>query len=83
MLSDRSFSARALASSTSVRISLVDEHCRGLAVVLDPAHLSAEEDLPVLVAERHGAEHLAHAPLADHAAGDVRRVADVAARRRS
>src|SRR2546422_860880 len=49
----------------------VDLHRGRLGVVDALGEVAAEEDLLLLLAEGHGAELLAHAPLADHLVGEL------------
>src|SRR5213594_692157 len=56
---------------------LVDEGGHLFRIVALLAEVAAEEYELLLVAHRHGAELLRHAPLRDHAAGHLRRALDV------
>src|SRR5207245_5735074 len=57
----------------------VDLDRRRLREIACPlAELAAEEDLALLLAEGERPELLAHAPLADHAAGELGGVVDIA-----
>ncbi len=78
----RSSFARSYASRMMRRTSRVDLHRGGLGVVDPLGEVAAEEDLLFLLAEGHRAELLAHAPLADHLAGQLGRPLDVVRRRR-
>src|SRR6185369_15216833 len=57
----------------------VDLDGRGLRVIHPLGEVAAAEDLFVLLAEGHGTELLAHAPLADHLPGELGGPLDVVA----